>query len=58
MARLAQAFETKNSDVKQKAADSKAEQKITALEAKIVRKDEVLGELMEEHIKLKKSLGT
>lgn len=57
MARLAQAFETKNSDVKQKAGDSKAEQKITALEAKIARKDEVLGELMEEHIKLKKVLG-
>lgn len=33
------------------------DQKIAALEAKIRRKDEVLGELLEEHVQLKKSLG-
>jgi transposase-like protein len=33
------------------------ERKIAALEAKLRRKDEVLSELMEEHIALKKSLG-
>ena len=33
------------------------DQRIEALEAKVRRKDEVLGELMEEHVQLKKSLG-
>jgi transposase len=33
------------------------EQKLAALEAKIRRKDEVLAELMEEHVALKKTLG-
>lgn len=33
------------------------EQKLVALEAKLRRKDEVLSELMEEHVTLKKSLG-
>ena len=32
-------------------------QRIATLEAKIQRKDEVLGELMEEHVALKKKLG-
>ena len=37
---------------------SQAEQRrIQWLEAKLARKDEVLGELLEEHVKLKKSLG-
>lgn len=34
-----------------------AQQRITALEAKLHRKDEVLAELMEEYVALKKSLG-
>ena len=33
------------------------EERIARLEAKIRKKDEVLGELMEEHIALKKELG-
>jgi transposase len=33
------------------------ERKIASLEAKLRRKDEVLSELMEEHVALKKSLG-
>ena len=33
------------------------EQRIAFLEAKLQRKDEVLAELMEEHVALKKSLG-
>jgi transposase-like protein len=33
------------------------ERKMAALEAKLRRKDEVLSELMEEHVALKKSLG-
>ena len=32
-------------------------QRIEALEAKLQRKDEVLAELMEEHVALKKNLG-
>jgi len=35
----------------------KAQERISALEAKLRRKDEVLGELMEEHVALKKELG-
>ena len=31
--------------------------KVSALEEKLARKNEVLSELMEEHIKLKKALG-
>jgi len=47
-------FENHNSNGKQKQAE---EHRIHALEAKLRRKDEVLSELMEEHIALKKSLG-
>ena len=36
---------------------SAQEQRIAFLESKLHRKDEVLGELMEEHVALKKSLG-
>ncbi len=34
-----------------------AEEKAAALEAKLQRKNEVLSELMEEHVRLKKELG-
>ena len=34
-----------------------AEKRVAELEAKLQRKNEVLGELMEEHVKLKKELG-
>jgi transposase-like protein len=47
------AFE-KTAPRKQKAAEA---EKIVALEAKLRRKDEVLSELMEEHVALKKELG-
>lgn len=33
------------------------EKKVAALEDKLARKNEVLSELMEEHVKLKKELG-
>ena len=32
-------------------------ERVEALEAKLRKKDEVLGELLEEHVALKKSLG-
>jgi len=37
--------------------NSKVEQRVASLERKLVLKNEVLSELMEEHIKLKKELG-
>jgi transposase len=40
-----------------RASDSADQQKIAHLEQKLQRKHEVLSELMEEHIKLKKELG-
>ena len=33
------------------------EQRVEVLQAKLIRKDEVIGELMEDHVGLKKSLG-
>jgi transposase-like protein len=50
----AAALERKNA----KPGQARAEQhKIAALEAKLTQKNEVLSELMEEHVKLKKTLG-
>ena len=40
-----------------KAKPDRSQERIAALEAKVRRKDEVLGELMEEHVALKKELG-
>ena len=40
-----------------KGAKDAAAKKVTALEEKLARKNEVLSELMEEHISLKKALG-
>ena len=40
-----------------KRSEDAAAQRIAALEDKLRRKDEVLSELMEEHVALKKSLG-
>ncbi len=37
--------------------DHGKDQKIAALEAKLVKKNEVVAELMEEHVQLKKELG-
>jgi transposase len=51
----AAAFERKPKH--QKKRESRQAQKLEALEAKLVTKNEVLSELMEEHVKLKKSLG-
>ena len=35
----------------------KLEEKVAALERKLADKDEVIGEIMESHVRLKKSLG-
>ena len=42
---------------KPKAVDDVRDKKIEQLEAKLVRKNEVMAELMEAHTELKKSLG-
>jgi transposase len=42
---------------KAKAVEDAKDKKIERLEAKLQRKNEVLGELMEEHVQLKKELG-
>jgi transposase-like protein len=44
-------------DKRRKADTSAKDQKIADLEAKLQRKHEVLSELMEEHVQLKKALG-
>ena len=41
----------------EKIKDSSQEEKILVLEQKLQTKNEVLSELMEEHLKLKKTLG-
>jgi transposase-like protein len=38
-------------------ADDGKDKKIAALEAKLVKKNEVVAELMEEHVQLKKEFG-
>ena len=40
-----------------KQAETHQQDKLARLQAKLQRKDEVLAELMEEHVQLKKSLG-
>jgi transposase len=51
------AFTTKSDGRHAHKAEAVKDQKIEALEAKIRRKDEVLAELLEEHVTLKKSCG-
>lgn len=40
-----------------KAEQDRDKQRIAVLEAKLQRKDEVIAELMEDHVRLKKELG-
>ena len=51
----AAAFEKKSK--RQQRHEGRQARKVEALEAKLVTKNEVLSELMEEHVKLKKELG-
>ena len=50
----ASVFESKAENGRQQEAEA---QKTAAIEARLARKDEVLAELMGEHIALKKKLG-
>jgi len=49
------AFE--NTGKRRKSEEDAKDRKIAALEEKLQRKNEVLSELMEEHVQLKKELG-
>ncbi len=51
----AAAFEKKSK--RQRTRESAQSRKVEALQAKLTMKNEVLSELMEEHLKLKKELG-
>ena len=44
-------------DQRRKAATDAKDHQVTELQAKLQRKHEVLSELMEEHVRLKKALG-
>lgn len=44
-------------DRKNKAAENSKDREIERLQSKLLRKNEVLAELMEEHVQLKKELG-
>jgi transposase len=46
-----------NTGGRRQAAEDAKDRKIAALEDKLLRKNEVLAELMEEHVQLKKALG-
>ena len=50
--RGAAAFEKRNNG-----AGKKLEAKVQSLEARLAKKDEVIVELLEDHVRLKKSLG-
>lgn len=53
----AQVFERKNDRRTGEGAAKRSEQRIRELEAKLANKNEVLGEVMEEMVKLKKASG-
>jgi transposase-like protein len=46
-----------NRNAAEEARAKEAQEKVTLLEAKVQRKDQVLAELMEEHVALKKTAG-
>jgi len=53
----AMCFERKKNAANERRQESAAEQKIVALEAKLQSKNEVIAELLEEHVQLKKANG-
>ena len=50
-------FDTPKNRARNGRSEDAVAKRMSALEEKLRRKDEVLGELMEEHVALKKSLG-
>lgn len=53
----ASVFERKTNGANQRRQQNAQERKIEQLEAKIEQKNDVMAELLEEHVKLKKALG-
>ena len=53
----APAFERRPNQANRRRQESAATRKITQLEAKLQKKNEVVAELLEEHVQLKKELG-
>jgi len=53
----ASVFERKTNGSNQRRQQNAQERKIEQLEAKIEQKNDVMAELLEEHVKLKKALG-
>lgn len=53
----AQCFERKKNAANERRQDAAADKKIAALEAKLQSKNEVIAELLEEHVQLKKANG-
>lgn len=53
----AQCFERKKNAANERRQDASSERKISALEAKLQSKNEVIAELLEEHVQLKKANG-
>jgi protein-disulfide isomerase len=53
----APAFERRPNKANQRRQGAAAERKIAELQAKLQKKNEVVAELLEEHVQLKKELG-
>ncbi len=53
----AAAFGRRSDDGPSRKLEAKLEAKVEALQKKLADKDEVIGEIMESHVRLKKSLG-
>jgi transposase len=51
------AFERRPNGANQRRQEDAAVKKIAALEAKLIQKNEVVAELLQEHVQLKKELG-
>jgi len=51
------AFETNGRGKKAKSREARLEEKVDALQSKLTRKDEVIAEISEEYVGLKKTLG-
>lgn len=51
------AFERRSNQANQRRQQDAADRKIAQLEAKLQKKNEVVAELLEEHVQLKKALG-
>ena len=51
------AFERRPNQANQRRQQDAADRKIAQLEAKLQKKNEVVAELLEEHVQLKKALG-